>query len=563
MKKLAAAVLTVIMLLTMSSCRNIELISEIIEAAGKLSSKETTGTDSPETEPSVIVTDSAAPETTAATKHAETTKAAETQKVPEKTTAQNNQPKPEALAEVTPLEVWVQKYSKQDWDGDKQLIDACHDLIILGDDDAKKYTKLASAFDSLNKTAKSDIDKTTAVSGAASTAVNKVTYYVTRADSRMVSILYHENNGGTFPGYSYKAHNIDTQTGKTLVLSDVFSDINGLPDIITAKMKEKYGNTAAGYNNLQNTLKNNKAEDYNWTMSYQSITIFFTASELDTRPESVIGDISVDIWFDEYHDAFNKAYTEAPNGGYARSLPFHLGIALDINTSDKKRDDILIDYIKDDDGFFKSVGVRLNADDAYSVEPLGHEVNPYLVFTGENYFIYYECLEESTGSVITVVHEFADGKPMECGFLHGRGFMRRYTEETGVFYSTERYVFTNPSDTVMVRNLDLFGSYSVYSDYAIDNEGYPESLTGVYHAVFSGTPVKAKVPVTVTLSADNKEHFMPAGTVFYFISTDYSSYIEMKLEDGRLCKIAIESVNPCMINGKSDYDTFEYELNVG
>ena len=191
MKKFAAAVLTVIMLLTMSSCRNIELIGDIIEAAGKLSSKETTGADSPETEPSVIVTDTAVPETTAAPKPAETTKAAETQKLPEKTTAQNNRPKPEALAEVTPLEVWIQKYTKQDWDGDKQLIDAYHDLVTLGDDDAKKYTKLASAFDSLNKTAKSDIDKTTAGSGAASPAVNKVTYYVTRADSRMVSILYH------------------------------------------------------------------------------------------------------------------------------------------------------------------------------------------------------------------------------------------------------------------------------------------------------------------------------------------------------------------------------------
>ena len=65
------------------------------------------------------------------------------------------------------------------------------------------------------------------------------------------------------------------------------------------------------------------------------------------------------------------------------------------------------------------------------------------------------------------------------------------------------------------------------------------------------------------LEAEETEE-VPAGTEFHFLRTDNESYVDMKMDDGRDCRVHVEFDGwERTVNGISEYDAFDGILYAG
>ena len=76
--------------------------------------------------------------------------------------------------------------------------------------------------------------------------------------------------------------------------------------------------------------------------------------------------------------------------------------------------------------------------------------------------------------------------------------------------------------------------------------------------------VTTKIPVAVFAHPMLSWEELPAGTVVYPVATDGFSYVDVKLEDGRKCRIEVDmSEWPKLINGIPEEECFDGILYAG
>ena len=63
---------------------------------------------------------------------------------------------------------------------------------------------------------------------------------------------------------------------------------------------------------------------------------------------------------------------------------------------------------------------------------------------------------------------------------------------------------------------------------------------------------------------ENKVETVPAGTEFSFLRTDNESYVDLKMEDGRECRIEFEEIDyTSCSNGVPEWECFENLMYAG
>ena len=257
----------------------------------------------------------------------------------------------------TMLSVYIgNKYiSSQDEETYEFLTELYYQNVYLSEEDGKKYPRLASALDSLNKD-RAEMSEETANELYDAAVENYNTYYedgesfvtytsnhkylLQRADNAVVSLRsdYDVFSGGMHPNYGTGGYNFDTATGKELLISDVMTDISDLPRIISDKIKAKDSSEYEMFGSLEETLSEYTAEQFNWTIGYQGITFYFSPYEIASY---AAGLITATIYYDEYPELFNEKYTTAPDS-YAYPLPEWSDVEFDMNPSDDKKDTICV-----------------------------------------------------------------------------------------------------------------------------------------------------------------------------------------------------------------------------
>ena len=77
-------------------------------------------------------------------------------------------------------------------------------------------------------------------------------------------------------------------------------------------------------------------------------------------------------------------------------------------------------------------------------------------------------------------------------------------------------------------------------------------------------PLVSKVPLEVYVPEAEETEEVPAGTEFHFLRTDNESYVDMKMDDGRDCRVHVEFDGwERTVNGISEYDAFDGILYAG
>ena len=396
-----------------------------------------------------------------------------------------------------------------------------------------------------------------------------------RADKSIISLSETDyyNLGGAHPSTEYRGINIDTQTGKSLVLSDITTDMNKLAQVIADTLRKNYPDIESEMSgtSLENQIKSSCDNDYDkiqFTISYTGITVIFSA---ETLAGYAAGPQFVNISFSDNQDLFNKKYIiDKASTECFREIPENRETK--INDDGEKK--LIWNFAGDDndvDGENR-LAITYNGVD-YSFEQDGfYSAKCFMASSGKTTYLYIELSGDNDYRNITVyrikngkinhVDAKADGESGSSGFL-GCGF-----------YDDTPY---NTDNFIMQKRVNLLSTMYIAREYELGDDGVPTPKTDYYYynnEMMKENPVtlttKAEIEMTKISSMaslsdasgkDSKKKIMiPSKTKLTLFGTDAKSYVILKSESGELYRVDIETGSEggnCTVGGKKCEDLFD------
>lgn len=252
-----------------------------------------------------------------------------------------------------------------------------------------------------------------------STYVSTLDVQVRRADSIAVSIL---EDYATESFRSFSSLNYDTESGNSLALSDVVTDITKLPAIVEKEVASRmWQGDFDGETAIPDYFKNTPEADITWIIDYNGITFYFNPGNI--APTN-FGIQTVTVTFAEYPDLFNKKYTAVPDA-YIVSVPLTSSFFTDL-TDDGRAEELIVSGNYDPDGrYYYTLGIY-SENSNYEVDWFAYDLNPYYVKTadGDSFlYVFSDGSEAEDRQMTLIVFSLKNGEikqvsEMNLGMLY-------------------------------------------------------------------------------------------------------------------------------------------------
>jgi len=475
--------------------------------------------------------------------------------------------------EISFISVMLGEKNIEEWNENNVTKTVTWDKLKLSEDDEKKFPELKKTFDKLNNEALNDAKALMyELSGAAKDlegdkynslylgGVSEV--YLQRADTKIISYLedVFVHSGGVHPDYHYKTFNFNPQTGKTLILTDVLTGIDGLPAILESKLKIKYDYLNFGEKQLWTIFNEYSPEDYNWTLDYQGITFWFSPYDIAAY---MVGPLSVKIYFDEETYIFNEEYTKAPSGNFCLMLPMRQKIDFDLNGSDEEKDYIEIDTSSDQYGSYNMLSVTVNGKTYTDEINYAYDFDVYLAHIGDKNYIYSDSFSDNDYHMFCTWDINGD-TPKMTQELYGTEIDYEYIEEGFEEGTTYKQAFNNPEFLRLETRFEILGTRGATATYKLsETDGKPE-ITDEAYTFNYGHDVKTIVPLEADLLPEMEKTELPIGTSLTPHQTDGKTFVDLKTENGSVVRLDIDVSDwPRKVNGISEDECFEELLYAG
>ena len=120
-------------------------------------------------------------------------------------------------------------------------------------------------------------------------------------------------------------------------------------------------------------------------------------------------------------------------------------------------------------------------------------------------------------------------------------------------------MFNDPSNVLLATRMDVLSTmFGTKSHYIHPEYGFLVAKEEHYDILGDLMPITSKIPLELQILPEGTMEELPAGTTFYFVRTDGGTYVDMRLEDGRECRIEFETDGwERSINGVPEWDCFE------
>ena len=387
-----------------------------------------------------------------------------------------------------------------------------------------------------------------------------------RTDSKALSILCYSSSysGGIHGYYGVACYSYDTATGRELALEDVFTDVSGLAAELEKRLTEKYPD--ASFFDLSGSLNELSSQGtYNWTLGYDGVTFYFNPYDIASYAD---GMLTATIGFKENADMFKAEYASAPELWSQAMLMEHPQY-VDLN-GDGRLDEISVTASEDEYGTCTNLSITINGvthtEDIYS---FGYDL--YLVHTagGRVYLVADGNMENDYQSLR--VYDLSGTEAVMTDEVMGTGLLSFY--DGGPYDSMEfdgslirSVLLTDPADFLTGTRSNMLSTFTARASFSVTDNGKLKMLTDYYDIEnVTGIYLTSKTDLTVALPADGSEVTLPAGTRFNFYRTDNSSYVDMKLDDGRVCRINVDTKNgwPIKVDGKDAEEVFDGMMFAG
>lgn len=280
----------------------------------------------------------------------------------------------------------------------------------LGKNAAKRYPELAQSlinngdFYEVNMLEANDMLAESAEeilsSGAEGfdTFVRNLDVHVRRADNIAVSILHDSYNydGMSDGNRNFWGDNYDTETGETIYIPDVVTDIDKFAETVETKLFSTMG-ADVFYSDtvITNYFKDYGADGINWTLEYNGVTIYFDEGEI---ANSGFGNISITIEFAEHPELFKKKYTDIPEA-YIVGLPMKSTFFTDLDGDGSCDELTLSDSYDEESGLNRTLTLYISTSDVdYTESFMANDCESYYVKTADGRNYLYVLIELETQS---------------------------------------------------------------------------------------------------------------------------------------------------------------------
>ncbi len=379
-------------------------------------------------------------------------------------------------------------------------------------------------------------------------------YRVVRADEVMVSVLETRAGywGGMHPNSGHGCLNLDSATGKVLTLDDISTDRTALEALIYDALVEKYGNDGVFFN-LEEDLQSYIDQDaLIWTLSYQGITFYFSPYMLASY---AAGLITADISFSEHSELFEDKYLQGPQ---CYAMPLKGAIGFDLDPADGKTDEIVA-YTNTDMYDMQQWTININGE-IYEDDVYAYSAEAYLVHfeDGNKNYVYVEY-EQDSGYVVIGVYEINGNNVTNVGYVRGSGMVAKYDGE-----KVMGKIFNDPNNLTLGTRSDMLSTTTVYRDYYVDPDtGMPMPKEDCYIMDVNHT-LTSLIDLEVEILGEDEPEIIKAGEEFEFYQTDNETYVDMKLSDGRICRLKVDcSAWPYTVNGIDSEECFDGMMYAG
>lgn len=379
---------------------------------------------------------------------------------------------------------------------------------------------------------------------------------VRRADSVAVSLLSVEGPAGTLDTAVF-----DAATGARLGLDDVVTDQGRLDlvDQAVARLTDKYPEVDADtvHDHLL-AAANDRSLD--WTLDPQGISFYLDAADVSSWGQGLL---TVLVPFDgEGTGLVDEGYAAVPTQ-YA--IPFGTSVPLSFDFGTGTVQELrVVPTWSDETGACERLTFYLD-EESTEVSLHSYETTPVLVHMGEGEdYLYLEGISENDYPFLEIYALSGDRPPV---LLHdtiwGTGLHRDMWTEP--FPTT---LLTDPDAFLLDTRMELLSTYNAYRSYRIAADGslVPEDLWYTIDADITLTSLVAlRADVLGTdRSVTEADVLLPAGTQCTLLRTDGSSWVEVQLDDGRECRLAVSNEQwPQLVDGKPADQCFDGMLFAG
>lgn len=454
------------------------------------------------------------------------------------------------------------------------LYEGVYESLLMDEECKEDYPLLYEAINEAAATRMSNSDKwadetaSQAESDYEEAAKNGYSFYgpyndyeevsVKRSDNVVLSVYDNNSNytGGAHGMYGVSCDNYDVNSGKKLDISDVIdSTKEELDEIIKKKVLEAadedidFANIDEELANYQFNASNDagsegSASPYTWYFSYDGMHVVFNPYEIASYAS---GMQDIVIGYDEYQGMIKEKYIPAKDTPYcvkediafldSRYVSDYKDMHFEYTAyEDESTEDYMVSedfcLVKDgkkaavDSGFWV---LNENSFDIYRVGTEDGKEYVYLFVPGDNDYTDLYVFD-ITGDDVK---------------LAGKDFYHDFEDNLDNWYVADP-ILTDPHNMRLGSVGDAFGSYTYYGTYEVGADGLPKSTSDEYYLVWKSEEAYSKADIKADYidEAGNvleEGATIPKGEHFVPFRTDQKSYMDFKLDNGKMIRVKYTS----------------------
>ncbi len=367
------------------------------------------------------------------------------------------------------------------------------------------------------------------------------TVSVARSDERIVSLSEDtwQYTGGAH-GTAYRdGITFDSQSGKQLALSDIFSDYKNFKEDAVERMisylQDNYGEEL--FEDYIATVEGLWKDDMEPAWYLDGSGIVIVLQEYSVGPYS-IGMPEVRLSYSEFKQYIKEAYLPGTVEGTSR---FAENQEIFLKLPEKEKEyPMMLQYAWEEDVPVCSLWLDQNKKQLENFAALN---GAYLVKSGEEFFCLVE-VDMASDDCVTYVYRLTDGTIREIAQIDG-------SVDSGNM---------NPHEIIMKSYVYLLGTYSGIKTYTFDGKGGFFTADTEYQLWQNEYVLTTKTDLPVTL--EGTESTLPAGSHIVLNATDNETYVTFTIQEtGQTGELKVQrsedDFNEVTINGMNENDCFE------
>ncbi len=492
------------------------------------------------------------------------------------------------------------------------LFDGTDEELLIAPGFEDEYPELEAALWDLYEKNHSDFQKSAEELKAESREQFNDDYYiapyadnrnidVVRADDKVLSFYqyFYTYLGGAHGGYGIKPYTFDITTGERINLSDVLKiEKEELDTILYDKIlnyKEQFSeegyldsfgklkDTLAGYSlgNGENAIDEDISDEdtsdedvsaensnlsYTWFLGNDGLHVYFEIYSIAAYAE---GATEITIGYDEMPEIFNEEFI--PQGtAFISNMGWPYGVKLDID-GDGTEETMNFEYTYTNDDYENPSGFTIDIDGVKA------ECGSESFYADPEYVKIYHLRTEDNRNYIYVrtggMSDYWDWQVFDVNndsvkYVGEAGFTEPYVETKDQLGGT--YCKTDVNNMIFGERTDCFGTIIGYTTWHVGDDGMPEVNDERRTLDYYGDGAVSKAELTVDVVDEDgnileENVVIPAGETFIPVTSDFKTYLDAKLSDGRFVRITYTDIEgyPATIDGTSIDDLFDNIMYAG